>query len=84
MSLKKYYDNSPTVFLAKNNKCENRSTHINIKYLVIRKHIKANNVFIEHISIELIITNPLMKDILSKLFKDHVVCMGLVEFKLNM
>ena len=37
-----FYDNSAAMFLAKNNKSESRSKHINIKYLAIREHVKEN------------------------------------------
>ena len=38
--LKILCDNSATVFLANNNKSGSQSKHINIKYLVIREHVK--------------------------------------------
>ena len=38
--LKLYYDNSVAVFMAKNNKTESRSKHIDIKYLAIRERVK--------------------------------------------
>ena len=39
-SLRISYDNLATVFLAKNNKNGSRSKHFDIKYLVIREHVK--------------------------------------------
>ena len=41
--LKILCDNSTTVFLDKNNKSGSRSKHIDIKYLVIREHVKLKN-----------------------------------------
>ena len=76
-SLKLYYDNSTTVFMAKNNKSGSRSKHIDIKYLVIRERVKEEKVVIEHISIESMIVDPLTKGMPPKYFKDHVVQMGL-------
>ena len=76
-SLKLYCDNSATVFMAKTNKKESRSKHINIKYLAIREHVKEMKVVIEHISTESMIANPYTKGMSSKYFKDHVVQMGL-------
>lgn len=39
-SLKRYYDNLATIFMAKNNKNRGQNKHIDIKYLVIREHVK--------------------------------------------
>jgi len=75
--LKIHCDNSTVIFLAKNNKSGNRSKHIDIKYLVIREHVKANEIIIENISTELMIADPLTKGMQSKLFKDHVKSMRL-------
>ena len=60
--LKLYCDNFVAVFMAKNNKSGSRSKHIDIKYLAIRERVKHKKVIIEHISIELMITDPLTKD----------------------
>ncbi|RDX95981.1 Copia protein, partial [Mucuna pruriens] len=75
--LKLYCDNLTAMFMAKNNKNGSRSTHIIIKYLAIREHVKKKKVVIEHVSIELMIVDPLTKGIPPKNFKDHVVQMGL-------
>ena len=75
--LKLYCDNSAVVFMAKNNKSGSRSKHIDIKYLTIRERVKELKVVIEHISIELMIVDPLTKGMPPDYFKDHVVQMGL-------
>ena len=72
-----YCDNSTIVFLAKNNKNENCSKHIDINYLAIRKHVKSNKVTIKHIRTRLMIVDPLMKGLPSKAYKEHVDHMGL-------
>ena len=69
--LKLYCDNFAAVFMAKNNKSESRSKHIDIKYL------KDKKVIIEHISIELMIIDPLIKGMSPFKFKDHVERMRL-------
>ncbi|KAL6342637.1 hypothetical protein AAG906_012501 [Vitis piasezkii] len=57
------------------------SKHIDIKYLATREHVKEKKkVVIEHISIELMIANPLTKGMPPLKFKDHVVNMGLSSF----
>jgi predicted RNA-binding protein YlxR (DUF448 family) len=48
--LRIYYNNSAAIFMAKNNRNGNRSKHINIKYLAIKKHVKKNKLFIKHIN----------------------------------
>lgn len=39
-----YYNNSSSIFTAKNNKSGSQSKHIDIKYLGITKHVKENKV----------------------------------------
>ena len=75
--LKIYCDNLAIVFLAKNNKSESRSKHIDIKYLVMRERVKANEMIIENISIELMIANPWTKGMQTKSVRDHVKSMEL-------
>jgi hypothetical protein len=75
--LRMYCDNLAVVFMAKNNKSGSRSKHIDIKYLAIRERVKEKKVVIEHISIELMIVDPLTKGMPSLKFKDHVANMGL-------
>ncbi|KAL0421272.1 UNVERIFIED_CONTAM: Secreted RxLR effector protein [Sesamum latifolium] len=75
--LRIYSDNSATVFMAKNNKSGSRSKHIDIKYLAIRKRVKEGKVVIEHINTELMLTDPLTKDMPLKNFKDHIARMGI-------
>ena len=79
-SLRIFCDNSAAVFLAKNNKSESRSKHVDIKYLAIREHVKEKKVVIEHISTELMITDPLTKGMPQMKFKDHVDRMRIVSF----
>ena len=71
--LKLYCDNSVAIFMAKNNKSGSRSKHIDIKYLAIRERVKEKKVVFEHISTELMIVDPLTKDMPPKNFKYHLV-----------
>ena len=68
--LRIFCNNSVVVFMAKNNKCGSRSKHIDIK---------EKKVVIEHISIELMIDDPLSKGMPPLKFKDHVENMGFVS-----
>ena len=63
--------------MVKNNKSGSRSKHIDIKYLAIRERVQERKMVIEHISIELMIADPLTKGMPLLKFKDHVVNMGL-------
>ncbi|KAK8480144.1 hypothetical protein V6N12_041472 [Hibiscus sabdariffa] len=76
--LKIHCDNLAVVFMAKNNKSESRSKHIDIKYLAIRERVKEKKVVIEHISTEHMLADPLTKGMPPHKYKDHVVTMGLV------
>ena len=79
-SLRIYYDNSVTVFMAKNNNSGSRSKHINIKYLAIREHVKEKTMVIEYISTKLMIIDPLIKGMPPSKFKDHVDLVPLYDF----
>ena len=78
--LRMFCDNSAAVFMAKNNKSCSRSKHIDIKYFSIRECVKEKKVVIEHVSIELMLVDPLTKGLHSsryKRFKDLIGRMGL-------
>jgi hypothetical protein len=77
--IKIFYDNRTSIFFSKNNKSRSRSKHINIKYLQVRENIKRNEVFIEHISIKLMIVDPITKGLPVKQFKSYVEHMGLID-----
>ena len=80
MPLKTYCDNSAVVFMAKNNKSSSQNKHIDIKYWAIRERVKEKIVVIEHVSIELMIVDPLTKGMPSLKFKDYVDRLGLGSF----
>ncbi|RVW83700.1 Retrovirus-related Pol polyprotein from transposon TNT 1-94 [Vitis vinifera] len=68
------------VFMIKNNKSSSRNKHIDIKCLAIRERVKEKTVVIEHVSIELMIDDPLTKGMPPLKFKDHVDRLGLGSF----
>lgn len=45
--------------MAKNNKSESQSKHIDIKYLAITECVKDDKVAIQHFSTDLMIVDPL-------------------------
>ena len=63
--------------MAKNNKSDSRSKHIDIKYLAIRTRVKDKKVVIEHVSTKVMLVDHLTKGMPPQKFKDHVVTMGL-------
>ena len=79
-SLRIYCDNSIAVFMAKNNKSSSQNKHIDIKYLAIRERVKEKIVVIEHVRTELMIVDPLTKDMPPLKFKDYVDRLGLGSF----
>ena len=72
MPLRMYCDNSAVVLMARNNKSDSQSKHIDIKYLAIRERVKDKKMIIEHVSTELMTIDLLMKDMPPFRFKDHV------------
>ena len=75
--LRMYCDNLAAIFMAKNNKSDHRSKHIDIKYLAIRECVRNKKVVIEHISTELMLVDSLTMGMPLFKFKDHVERMGL-------
>lgn len=73
-----FCDNSAAVYFSKNNKSGSRNKHIDIKYLVVREKVKAQDVTIEHISTEQMIADPMTKALPAKVYNDHVGRMGLI------
>jgi hypothetical protein len=67
--IKIFCDNRDALFFYKNNESGNRSKHSDIKYLCVRENIKRNKMFIEHISTELMIEDPMTKGLPVKLSK---------------
>ena len=71
-----FCNNSAAILVAKNNKSDSRSKHIDIKYLVIKKRIKEKKVVRKYVSIELILVDPLIKGLPPLRFKDHIGKIG--------
>ena len=59
--LRIYCYDSVAVFVAKNNKSESWSKHIDIKNLAIKEHIKVYKVAIKHTNIMVMVVDPLTK-----------------------
>ena len=77
--LKLYCDNNPTVQYAHNNKSSGAAKHIDIKYYVVKDKVRDQVISLEHISIERILVDPLIKGLPPNMFREHVASMGLRE-----
>ena len=77
--LRIFCDNSATVFFFKNDKYSKGAKHMELKYFVVKEEIHKHRVSKEHISINLMIANPLTKGLPAKTFTGHVVNMGIMS-----
>ena len=77
--LKIFCDNIAVVFFSKNGKYSSGSKHIELKYLVVRERVQKQQVSIENLSTTMMIADPLTKVLQCKIFKEHVLRMGLVS-----
>ena len=77
--LKIFCDNTAVVFFSKNSKYSSGSKHIEIKYLVVRERVQKQQVLIENLSTTMMIVDILTKALQCKIFKEHVLRMGLVS-----
>ena len=77
--LKIFCDNTAAVFFSKNDKYSSCSKHIEIKYLVVREKVQTHQVSIENLSTSMMIADPLTKALQCKIFKEHVLRMGLMS-----
>ena len=77
--LKIYCDNSAAVFFSKNDKYSKGAKHMEIKYFVVKEEVHKQRVSIEHISTNLMIADPLTKELSPKAFNEHVERMGILR-----
>ena len=75
--LRIYCDNSAAVFFSKNEKYSKGVKDMELKYLTVKEDVRKRRVSIEHISTQLMVTDPLTKGLAPKTFKEHVDQMGL-------
>jgi len=75
-----YCDNSAVVCFSCNNKITKRSKHFDTKFMFVREKIQELQTRVEHISIELMIADPLTKGLTVKAFVEHVTRMGVMRF----
>ena len=71
-----YCDYDAAMRFSNNNKTSGGSKHIDIKYLVVKKRVLNQPVFISHIGTTLMLADPLTKGPTPKLFQKHVARMN--------
>ncbi|GKB84998.1 retrovirus-related pol polyprotein from transposon TNT 1-94 [Tanacetum coccineum] len=59
--LKIYCDNAATIFFSKNDKYSKSAKHMDIMFFIMKDEIRKQRVYLEHISTDLMIANPLTK-----------------------
>ena len=74
-------DDTTTVSLElfHNNKLSGAAKHIDIKYYVVKDKVWDHIISLEHISIENMLVDPLIKSLPPNVFREHVASMGLRE-----
>ena len=77
--LRIYCDNSAVVFFSKIDKYSKGVKHVELKYFVVKEEVQKHRVSIEHISTDLMIADPLTKELSPKTFTSHVVNMGIMS-----
>ena len=55
--------------------------YINIKFLVVKERVQSGQLYVEHIGIDSMIADPLIKGLPPKMFHEHVACMGVMSLK---
>ncbi|GJW97700.1 retrovirus-related pol polyprotein from transposon TNT 1-94 [Tanacetum coccineum] len=75
--LKIYCDNAATIFFSKNDKYSKCAKHMDIKFFIVKDEIQKQRVYLEHISTDLMIADPLTKGLPPNKFTQHVPRLGL-------
>ena len=79
--LKLYCDNKSVVLYSNNNRSSIKSNHIDIKFLVVKERVQSGQISIEHLGTNSMIADPLTKGLPAKVFHEHVVHMGILQFE---
>jgi len=77
--LKLYCDNEPAISYSYNNRSSGAAKHIDIKYYVVKEKVQDQTIEIEHIESEQMLADLLTKGLPSKVFREHLAGMGLME-----
>ena len=72
-----YYDNSGAIANSKEPRSRKRDKHNERKYHHIREIVQIGDVIVKQIALERNITDPFTKALMPKVFKGHLVSLGL-------
>ena len=74
--LKLYCGNEPAVFCANNNKSSGAAKHIDIKFYVVKEQVQDQTICLEHLRTSKMLSDPLIKDLPPKVFREYLAGMG--------
>ncbi|GJU88303.1 retrovirus-related pol polyprotein from transposon TNT 1-94 [Tanacetum coccineum] len=74
--LKIYCDNAATIFFSKNDKYSKGAIHMDIKFFIVKEEIQKQRVYLEHLTTDLMIADPLTKGLPPKAFTQYVPRLG--------
>ena len=77
--LKLYCDNEPAISYSYNNRSSGAAKRIDIKYYVVKEKVQDQTIEIEHIESKQMLADPLTKGLPSKVFREHLAGIGLME-----
>ena len=78
--LKLYCDNQSAVMFVNNSQSLKKSKHIDIKYLVVKEWVQNEQLSIEHIGTNSMLSDPLTKGVPDSVFREHTASMGLKSY----
>ena len=64
-----------------NNRSSEKSKHIDIKFLIVKKRVQSGHLSIQHIETNSMIADSLTKGVPPKVFHEHTAHMGVVYFQ---
>nr|GEV47552.1 hypothetical protein [Tanacetum cinerariifolium] len=70
-------DNAAIIFFSKNDKYSKGTKHMDIKFFIMKEEIQKQIMYLEHISTDLMIVDPLTKGLPPKEFMQYVPRLGL-------
>ena len=79
--LKIYCDNNSAVLYSNNNRSSSKSKHIDIKFLFVKERVKNDQLSIEYIGTNFMITDSSTKGLPPKVFHQHTASMGVILYE---
>ena len=79
--LKLYCDNKSAILYSNNNRSSTKSKHIDIKFPVVKGRVQSGQISMEHLGTNSMIADPLTKGLPPKVFHEHVVHIGVLQFE---